>query len=245
LTGRVFGANIEQVFTLVPPLRCPSLFGGDEPSVDPTFAGLARVDLDEHSWLDLLPGWLHGEEAVFDDLRGRLRWGQRRVTMYDQRLLEPRLTAWWQAGDGPEPLPVLADMRTALSRHYGEDFDSIGFNCYRDGHDSVAWHGDRHRHVVSDPVVAIVSVGEPRPFRLRPRGGGQSRSFDLGRGDLLVMGGACQHDWEHSVPKVRTAAGPRLSISYRHGMRQPVPASGREPSSAAGAAVSSSSLDAG
>ena len=69
-----------------------------------------------------------------------------------------------------------------------------------------------------DPVVATVSVGAPRPFRLRPRGGGRSHSFDLGRGDLLVMGGSCQHDWEHTVPKVR-AAGPRISITFRHGAR--------------------------
>ena len=124
--------------------------------------------------------------------------------MYDQRLLEPRLTAWWVPGDGPEPLPVLAEMRRVLSRRYGEAFDSIGFNWYRDGQDSVAWHGDRHRHVIDDPMVAIVSVGEPRPFRLRPRGGGPATGFDLGRGDLLVMGGACQHDWEHCGPE-----GPR------------------------------------
>ncbi len=209
------------MFTLVPPQREPSLFGGGEPAIDPTFRGLVRHQLDEHSWVDELPCWLDGEETVFDQLRERLPWGQRVVTMYDQRLLEPRLTAWWQEGQGPEPLPILGEIRRALSRRYGERFDSIGFNCYRDGQDSVAWHGDRHRHVVADPVVAIVSVGDPRPFKLRPRGGGRSRSFDVGRGHLLVMGGSCQHDWEHSVPKVRQA-GPRLSISYRHGMRRPM-----------------------
>ena len=74
-----------------------------------------------------------------------------------------------------EPLAVLADARRALGAHYGETFDSIGFNCYRHGGDSVAWHGDRHRHTVTDPVVAIVSVGQPRPLRLRPRGGGRAR----------------------------------------------------------------------
>ena len=107
-----------------------------------------------------------------------------------------------------------------LSARYGEAFDSIGFNCYRDGSDSVAWHGDRHRHTVDDPVVAIVSVGAARPFRLRPRGGRPRppASFDLGRGDLFVMGGACQHDWEHCVPKVGHAE-PRISITYRHGAR--------------------------
>ena len=115
----------------------------------------------------------------------------------------------------PEPLPVLGEIRSLLSNRYDEEFDSIGFNLYRDGNDSVAWHGDRHRHVVVDPVVAIVSVGEPRPLRLRSRGGGPSLAWRLGDGDLFVMGGACQHDWEHTVPKVRHA-GPRMSITFRH-----------------------------
>ena len=138
--------------------------------------------------------------------------------MYERRLPEPRLTWWWTTAGGPEPLPVLAEARGALSDRYGEAFDSIGCNLYRHGADSVAWHGDRHRHTVVNPIVAIVSVGAPRPLRLRRRGGGRAMSFDLGRGDLFVMGGACQHEWEHSVPKVRQAE-PRLSITFRHGMR--------------------------
>ena len=103
---------------------------------------------------------------------------------------------------------------------YQRSFDSIGCNYYRTGADSVAWHGDRMRHEQIDPLVAIVSVGAPRPFQLRPRGGGHALSFLLGQGDLLVMGGAIQHDWEHSVPKV-AAAGPRISITYRHGAESP------------------------
>lgn len=212
LTGPPPRAKIEQVFLQ------GSLLGLAEPAVDETFAGLVRVELDDATWLDHQPAWLAGEQTVFDELHERLPWRQRTVTMWDQRLPEPRLTAWWTPDQGPEPSPVLAAMRGVLSRRYGEQFDSIGFNLYRDGQDSVAWHGDRHRLTVDDPVVAIVSVGAPRPFRLRPRGGGPSRSFDLGHGDLFVMGGACQHDWEHTVPKVRTA-GPRLSITYRHGAR--------------------------
>ena len=196
-----------------------SLFGAvEEPAVDPSFAGLRRIDLDGTSWLDLAPGWLRGEQAVFDHLVAELAWLQRTVTMWERRLPEPRLTSWWTPGDGPEPLPVLVEMRRLLSARYAEAFDSIGFNCYRNGDDSVAWHGDRHRHYIDDPVVAIVSVGARRPLRIRPRGGGRAQSFDLGRGDLFVMGGACQHDWEHSVPKVRHAE-PRISITYRHGAR--------------------------
>ena len=109
---------------------------------------------------------------------------------------------------------------SAVGDRYGCRFDSIGYNWYRTGEDSVAWHGDRFAKQVRNPTIAIVSVGEPRPFRLRPhpkRGlGGRSRSFDIGHGDLLVMGGACQHDWQHSVPKVHRPIGPRISITFRH-----------------------------
>lgn len=187
----------------------------------------ARIALDDTSWVDHAPGWLRGSDELFATLVDLLPWRQRRdVPMYDRLVDEPRLTAWWQAdGVAPEPLPVLAELRRRLSDTYEVAFDSIGCNLYRDGNDSVAWHGDRHRERVVDPVVAIVSVGAPRPFRLRPRAGGPSagapiRTWALGRGDLLVMGGSCQHDWEHAVPKVR-AAGARVSITFRHEARGP------------------------
>ena len=198
-----------------------TLFGAEAPSFDATWAGLTRTDLDAATWVDHAAGWLQGSDDVFDELAARLPWRQRRdVVMYDSVLDEPRLTSWWDDRSGrPEPLPVLADVRAALGERYGERFDSIGFNLYRDGADSVAWHGDRHRHHVANPVVVILSVGAPRTLRLRPRGGGPSRGWDLGQGDLFVMGGACQHDWEHCVPKVRRAVGARMSITYRHGAR--------------------------
>jgi alkylated DNA repair dioxygenase AlkB len=194
-----------------------SLFGTLDPAYDATFAEVSRLDLDATTWVDLAPGWLRGADQVYDQLVEALPLRQRTgVKMYDRIVDEPRLSAWWRAGHGqPEPLPILSDMRALLSSRYDEPFDSIGFNLYRDGNDSVAWHGDRHRHVVTNPVIAIVSVGAPRPLRLRPRGGGTSLSWSLGNGDLFVMGGACQHDWEHTVPKVRVTTGPRLSITFR------------------------------
>jgi alkylated DNA repair dioxygenase AlkB len=96
-------------------------------------------------------------------------------------------------------------------------FDSAGFNLYRDGQDSVAWHGDKIRKEIQDPIVALLSLGEPRKFLLRPKGGGKSQAFALGHGDLLVTGGQTQRAWEHSVPKV-ALAGPRISVAYRYGM---------------------------
>ncbi len=202
-----------------------SLFAFDDPAVDPQLLGVERVHLDDESWIDFLPGWMLGADLVFGELVARLPWRQREVTMYERVLPEPRLTAWWTevddgagdgAGGGAEPLPVLAEARAALSRHYTRPFDTIGFNLYRDGRDSVAWHGDRERYLHEDPVVAIVSVGAPRAFLVRRRGGGPSQGWHVGRGDLLVMGGRCQHDWEHCVPKVTGPTGPRLSIMFRH-----------------------------
>lgn len=194
-----------------------SLFGSLTPEYDSGFREARRVGLDETTWIERVPGWLQGSDGVFDELVATLPFRQRTgITMYDQVVDEPRLSAWWGIECGaPEPSDLLHDMRLVLADRYAEPFDSIGFNLYRDGEDSVAWHGDRHRHVVTNPVIAIVSVGAPRPLRLRPRGGGASQSWPLGNGDLFVMGGACQHNWEHAVPKVRTVGGPRLSITFR------------------------------
>ena len=195
----------------------PSLFGLDAPSPDVSFGGLERIELDDASWIDHAPGWLRGADGLVEQLADALEWGQRQVVMYDRLLAEPRLTSWWDTGCGrPEPVPVLAEARRLLSARYERPFDTIGFNLYRDGRDSVAWHGDRERFRSEEATVAIVSVGSPRSFLVRPRGGGRSRSWQLGHGDLLVMGGACQHHWEHCVPKVSRAAGPRLSIMFRH-----------------------------
>ena len=195
-----------------------TLFGTLEPpEYDASFAEAQRIALDDTTWVEHVPGWLIGGDQVLAELTASLPFRQRTgVRMYDRLVDEPRLTAWWRLEHcRPEPLPLLSDMRLLLAERYREPFDSIGFNLYRDGDDSVAWHGDRHRHAVTNPVVAIVSVGAPRPFRLRPRGGGRSLSWSLGHGDLFVMGGACQHLWEHTVPKVRLTTGPRLSITFR------------------------------
>jgi alkylated DNA repair dioxygenase AlkB len=198
----------------------PSLLAAeDDPWIDPAFAGLVRIDLDEDSWVDHLEGWVRGSDVLFEDVLETRGWAQRSRHMYDQRVREPRLTAPWSAASG-EPLapPILEEIRRVLSERYGREFDSVGFNLYRNGRDSVAWHADRIPKEIDAPIVCLVSLGEPRRFLLRPKGGGSSRAFLLGRGDLLVTGGNTQRTWDHSVPKVKQA-GPRISLAYRHGMR--------------------------
>lgn len=199
-----------------------SLLGMLPIDFDRSFASVRREQLDDTTWVDHAANWCEGSDDLFDELTSTLPLRQRTgVRMYEQIVDEPRLSAWWRLeGGAGEHLPVLREMRLALSEQYGEPFDSIGFNLYRDRLDSVAWHGDRHRHVVTNPVIAIVSVGCPRPLRLRSRHrptgrASRSLSWSLGNGDLFVMGGACQHDWEHTVPKVAAQVGPRLSITFR------------------------------
>ena len=186
--------------------------------VDASFSGLSRIQLDGASWLDFAPRWVSGADRLFDELVKGANWQQRSRRMYDKVVAEPRLTAYWHA-DGGSPLepPSLERMRGLLSERYGTVFDSAGMNLYRDGRDSVAWHRDRIAKEISDPIVVLVSLGEPRRFLVRPHGGGPSRAFRLGGGDLLVTGGRFQRDWEHAVPKV-ARSGPRISIAFRHGM---------------------------
>ncbi|GAB11193.1 hypothetical protein GOARA_064_01950 [Gordonia araii NBRC 100433] len=177
-----------------------------------------RVRLDARAWVDVRPGWLSGSVGLFEELVDRVPWRAERREMYDRVVDVPRLVAHYMASDRL-PDPLLDEIRARLSDHYRHDlpdgFATAGLCLYRDGSDSVAWHGDRigrGRH--ADTLVAIVSLGTPRSLLLRPRGGGRSRRFTLGSGDLLVMGGSCQRTWDHAVPKER-CAGARISVQFR------------------------------
>ena len=189
-----------------------SLFGSGEPLLDPGFSGLRHLTLTEGAWVDHLPGWLEGHDALFETLRRTTRWEHHRRRMYERVVDVPRLVAELP-DDGPGH-PVLQQAAEALSRRYGLALARISLAYYRDGRDSVAWHGDRLGRLIDDTVVAILSLGEPRRFLLRPAAGGASRAFELGWGDLLVMGGSCQRTWQHAVPKA-ALAGSRMSVQFR------------------------------
>ena len=185
--------------------------------------GIRRTGLGRGAWIDVLPGWLSGSDSLFEQLAAEVPWRAERRTMYDQVVDVPRLLAFYGADD-PLPHPVLDEARSALSAHYadelGEPFTTAGLCYYRDGRDSVAWHGDRiGRGAREDTMVAILSVGAPRDLLLRPMGGGETVRRPLGHGDLIVMGGSCQRTWEHAIPKSARATGPRVSVQFRpHGV---------------------------
>ncbi|MBQ0826928.1 alpha-ketoglutarate-dependent dioxygenase AlkB [Streptomyces tagetis] len=187
--------------------------------------GITRTPLASGAWIDVLPGWLSGADALFERLAADVPWRAERRAMYDHVVDVPRLLAFYGTDD-PLPHPVLDEARDALSAHYagelGEPFRTAGLCHYRDGRDSVAWHGDRiGRGARQDTMVAILSVGAARDLLLRPvRGGGATVRRPLGHGDLIVMGGSCQRTWEHCVPKSTRAAGPRISVQFRpYGVR--------------------------
>ena len=189
-----------------------TLLGSGEPAIDPAFATARRLLLAEGAWIEHVPGWLAGADDLFVTIADLVQWRSPMVTMWDKRLPTPRLNGTLEAERRP---PIVETMRQALSERYDIEFRTIGANWYRDGRDSVAWHGDRIARTLPEATIAIVSLGGPRRFLLRPTGGGRSVKLDLASGDLLAMGGTCQRTWQHSVPKV-TRAGPRISLTFRH-----------------------------
>ena len=193
----------------------PLLFDRGDPAVDPAaLARLRRTNLDDGAWVEHLPDWVRAQDTLIDTLVRETAWRRERRHMYDRVVDVPRLVAGLPA-DGPGH-PLLEQIRALLSAHYATAFERVSMGYYRDGADSVAWHGDTVARDRDEPtLVATVSLGAPRRFLLRPRGGGRrSITFALGRGDLFVMGGLCQRTWQHAVPKVSRAL-PRLAIMFR------------------------------
>jgi alkylated DNA repair dioxygenase AlkB len=181
---------------------------------------VTRTQLAHGAWVDVLPGWLTGADELFSRLLREVPWRAERRTMYDRVVDVPRLLCFYAEGERL-PDPMLATAREALDAHYaaelGEPFVTAGLCLYRDGRDSVAWHGDTiGRGSSQDTMVAILSLGTPRPLLLRPAGGGgPTLRYEVGHGDLLVMGGSCQRTWQHAVPKSSKPTGPRISVQYR------------------------------
>ncbi len=182
-------------------------------------AHVRRTHLGRGAWVDTLPGWLSHSDELFERLVTGVPWYAERREMYEKVVDVPRLLCFYGEGEAL-PDPVLDDVHGALDAHYGpelgEPFRTAGLCFYRDGRDSVAWHGDTiGRSRTQDTMVAILSLGAPRALLLRPRGGGETVRHHLGHGDLIVMGGSCQRTWEHAIPKTARPVGPRISVQFR------------------------------
>jgi len=200
-------------------MQC-ALFGSGDPSFDAGLRGIRRVTLSEGAWFEHQPSWLDGHQRVFQQLVQSIDWQSQRRMMYEREVDVPRLLAR-APSEGPLA-ELLRAVAGTLGSRYGRPFPNISLAYYRDGKDSVAFHGDKLGRLVDDAIVATLSVGEPRRFLLKPNLEGRpgsasassSLSFDLGWGDLFVMGGTCQRTWQHAIPK-RAHADPRISIMFR------------------------------
>ncbi len=188
------------------------LFGREEPAFDARFSSVRRYELDDESWIEHGSGFLRGHEALFELLHASTTWRRASMPMYERVVEVPRLLAALP-GDGPGH-PILDELRVALSRRYGVELSALTMALYRDGGDSVAWHGDRVARELPEAHVVTLSLGSPRRFMMRRKDGGASRIFTLGWGDLMAMGGACQRTWQHCVPKAKRA-DPRLVVMFR------------------------------
>ncbi|WP_213816577.1 alpha-ketoglutarate-dependent dioxygenase AlkB [Glaciihabitans sp. dw_435] len=190
-----------------------------DPELNPLTGFVTRIELGEGAWLDIRPGWVTNSDALFERLVDRVSWKADTVAMYDRVVEVPRLVSWYGAGSR-FPDPSLFDAQANLNDYYGRPkdqvFETAGLCFYRTGDDSVAWHGDRvGAGIDRDTMVAILSVGAARTLSLRPKGGGLTRKFPLGHGDLVVMGGSAQRTHEHAILKTKQAVGPRISVQFR------------------------------
>jgi alkylated DNA repair dioxygenase AlkB len=188
-----------------------TLFGSAPIGFDAHFDQLERVQLDADAWIDYAPMWLEGDDTLFDVLVRNSTWDQPVVRMFERDVLTPRLVAQID----PSIDPVIPRLVDVLSARYGIRLDRVSAGWYRDGNDSVAFHGDRIAREREHALVATISLGSPRRFLIRPKVGGESRAYSLGHGDLVVMGGACQRTWEHGVPKSSATHG-RIALMFRH-----------------------------
>jgi alkylated DNA repair dioxygenase AlkB len=178
------------------------------------FSRAVRTPLDATSWVEVVPGWLGGSRELFDLLARGVPWRQHHRVLFGQRFLEPRLTAEYKEV-ASMPHPHLRAAAAALSRHYGVPYDGVWLNLYRHGRDSTGWHRDHFSCRRPECIVPVLSLGAPRRFLVKPRHGGASVAFTPRSGDLIVMGGRCQQDWVHGVPKATGPAGPRISENFQ------------------------------
>lgn len=164
--------------------------------------------------------------AWFDALQARAAWTHLQRPMYDRIVDVPRLLANYAVDALPDDLP-LAALLACVQAKVPAPYSHIGMNLYRDGHDSVAMHGDKLHTVAARHPITLVSLGAPRRMLIRAREGARETiAVDLAPGSVLSMSHASQVTHEHGIPKTRRAQGPRISVVFRVRPASPVGAPG-------------------
>jgi len=162
---------------------------------------------------------------LFLQLREQTQWSQDEIIMGGRRVLIPRLQAWYgdatyrYSGLKMTPLAwtaVLLEIKRSVEVLSGTRFNSVLLNLYRDGNDSVGWHSDDEPELGEAPVIASMSLGASRDFSLRQKKPGVGKlKLRLDSGDLLLMSGQLQHNWQHQLPKTQLPVGERINLTFR------------------------------
>ncbi|BFI96967.1 MAG: alpha-ketoglutarate-dependent dioxygenase AlkB [Rhodanobacter sp.] len=185
--------------------------------------------------VQLWPHWLGVAEAdaLFAELRQAIAWETHRIRLFGREVASPRLSCW--IGDAgaaytysrnrfePQPWPMtLAALRPRIEQVCGARFNSVLANLYRDGNDAMGWHSDDEPELGAQPVIASLSLGAERRFRLRrrrargePAQPGDTLELTLPHGSLLRMAGDTQRLYKHDLPRVRHLAEARINLTFR------------------------------
>ena len=188
----------------------------------------AKVDL----WHEVFAP--HETEVLRLALQDQIAWRHDEIVMYGKAIPIPRLTAWY--GDPGcvytysritmEPCawiePLLA-IKSKVDALCGLSFNSVLLNWYRDGADAMSWHSDDEPELGDSPVIASVSLGAQRVFKIRRKPhqkGNASLSVPLADGSVLVMAGTTQRDYEHALARTAKPVGSRINLTFRQTLAQ-------------------------
>jgi len=184
--------------------------------------------LDDDGLLDFWPHFLSVQQAqsLFVLLQQQIPWQTESYSVYGKTVEAPRRVAWYGDADAAytysgithQPLPwteTLAALKKQLEQACQHSFNSVLLNLYRDGQDSMGWHADKEAELGPNPVIASLSLGQERVFKLRHQRSKRVLDVPLGSGSLLLMHGALQHHWQHSVPKSKKPMQPRINLTFR------------------------------
>jgi alkylated DNA repair dioxygenase AlkB len=170
-------------------------------------------------------------QAWFTRLHAQIPWERHRLKVFGREVDSPRLSCWIGDADAiytysrtrfePRPwTPALAELRDAVASLCGEVYNSVLCNLYRDGRDAMGWHSDSEPELGPEPVIASLSFGATRRFRLRHKRDPRRRlDIDLASGSLLRMAGATQTNYRHDLPRTARASGARINLTFRRIMR--------------------------
>jgi alkylated DNA repair dioxygenase AlkB len=193
------------------------------------FNDLIKVEFNYGEELYCVKGFYDLKEAndLFQKLLSGLCWEKEYLFIYGKQVTVPRLLCWHgdpealyrYSGVNHEPRTWAEDLlaiKLNLEKACGSCFNSVLANLYRDGNDSMGWHADNEKELGNNPVIASLSLGDDRLFKIRHHKSKSSFDINLSHGDLLVMGGSFQHYWQHSVPKTKVLKTPRINLTYRY-----------------------------